>query len=153
VSCYPLRWGPTLLTTAPVPVLLGVAVALLVHPLALGVAAGLVVAAIITAARAQRVRRRTLTILDDGLEVQRDSYALHIPWANVTGVRHRRLQGLLAVEELIVTNALVIERDSRGKAAAPPAKLTGSPALSRVQVSLYDQNWRQGPIGKHLPTD
>jgi hypothetical protein len=150
VSRYPLRWGPTLLSTAPVPILLGVAVALLLRPLALGVAGGLVVAVIITAVRAQRVRRRTLTITEDGLEVQRDSYALDIAWGNITGVRNRRLQGLLPVEELIVTDARIIERDSRGKPVAPPAKLAGSPALGRVQVSLYDTDWRHGPIGDRL---
>ena len=150
MSRYPLRWVPTLLSTAPVPILLGVAVALLLRPLALGIAGGVVVAAIITAVRAQRVRRRTLTITEDGLQVQRDSYALDIPWTNITGTRSRRLQGMLPVEELIVTDARIIERDSRGKAAAPSSKLAGSPALTRVQVSLYDKNWRSGPIGERL---
>ncbi len=145
-----LRWIPALVTSLPVPLLLGIALGLTIHDRALGIPIAVLAAALLAGAQLYRVRLRTLTILGDGLEVQRDSYALHIPWDSITGLQHRRAQGVLPVDELTFTDASLIARDSRGRPAKPPAKLSQSAALHRVQVSLYDARWEQGPIGDQL---
>ena len=49
--------------------------------------------------RFDRVRQRTLTIEPGGLEVQRDRYAMQIPWESVTGVQQRKLWELLEERE------------------------------------------------------
>lgn len=113
---------------------------------------GLVVAAVLATTRVIRVRQRSLTVTEDGLEVQRDRYALQVPWASFTGVEHRRLQGLIPVEELVASSSVVIPRLSNGKPGSVPKALQAQsdPAPTRIQVSSYDRNWRAGPIGDRL---
>ncbi|MFD6177867.1 MULTISPECIES: hypothetical protein [unclassified Isoptericola] len=97
-----------------------------------------------------RARRRTLTVSDDGLAVQRDRYRLQVPWDHVTGVARRRHQLLLVVDELQVRDPEILALDSRGRATVLPPGLGAHPATTRIQVSLYDLDWRDGPVGAHL---
>jgi len=98
----------------------------------------------------RRVRRRTLTVSNEGLEVQRDQYRLRVSWDDVTGTALRRHQLLFNVDELHVRNAQVLALDANGRATTPPDRLAGHPATTRIQVSLFDAHWRTGPIGKYL---
>ena len=99
----------------------------------------------------RRVRARTLTIDDDGLTVQRDAYRLVVPWGAVTGVERRRHQRVFDVEELVVSEARVVALDRRGKETeVVPDEVGDHPALKRVLVSAYDEDWREGPIGEQL---
>lgn len=54
---------------------------------------------------------------------------------------------LSEVEELICSGARVEAIDSRGQASSVPKALRGHRALSRAMVSLYEKDWRSGPIG------
>lgn len=99
----------------------------------------------------RRMRGRTLTVDDDGLTVQRDAYRLVVPWPAVTGVERRRHQRVFDVEELVVSEAQVVALDRRGKGTeVVPDEVGDHPALKRVLVSAYDEDWRDGPIGEHL---
>ena len=90
----------------------------------------------------------------DGLEVQRDTYRLLVPWPAVAAVQHRRHQLVVAVEELVVKSAEVVPLDHRGRSTSLDTELIAQhPAASRVMVSLYDKQWRRGPIGERLRRD
>ncbi len=147
---FQLRWSIAAGTTAVLPVLLGAVIAVTLRPVGLGVGLGVAVALAFGVTAARRVRRRTLTVFANGLTVQRDKYALTAPWSAVTGVRQRKLQGLLPVDELVLSESTVLPRDSRGRPSTVPAGLAGHPALLRIQVSLYDRDWRAGLIGAEL---
>lgn len=126
----------------------------LVGLLWLGAGVGFFVAAALFVLNYRRVRRRTLTVNSDGLEVQRDQYRLIVPWTAISGVQHRRHQRVMAVEELVVTGADVVPLDYRGESTSLPQQLlAGHPAPTRVMVSLYDKDWREGPIGDRLRQD
>ena len=129
------------------PVVCGALVALVLRPVVLGISLALVFALVFGSISVMRVRRRTLTVYDDVLVVQRDKYRLVVPWSGVTAVQSRRHQRLMDVEELVCSDARVEAIDSRGRASALPKGLQGHPALSRVMVSLYSKDWRSGPIG------
>ncbi|GAB3658218.1 hypothetical protein GCM10027596_14290 [Nocardioides korecus] len=147
---FRIRWPVALGTSLPVPVALGALLGLVIRPVALGVLEGVVLAAVFGLLGVLRVRRRTLTVHDDVLVVQRDQYRLVVPWASVTGVQRRRHQRVMAVEELVCSGARVEAVDSRGRTSRLPEKLTGHPALTRVMVSLYAEDWRSGPIGERV---
>lgn len=98
----------------------------------------------------RRARRRTLTVLPNGLEVQRDHYRLMIPWDHITAIRRRRHQLFLSVEELVFHDAEVIALDANDRPTKPPKRLQGHPATTRIAVDLYDARWRQGPIGERV---
>lgn len=120
----------------------------------LGVTIGLIAAVAVFTLNYRRVRRRTLTVTPDGLEVQRDKYRLVLPWSAVSKVQHRRHQRVMTVEELVISNASVAALDHRGRPTTLPHHLMRShPAPTRVMVSLYDKSWRQGPIGERLRQD
>lgn len=94
-----------------------------------------------------RVRRRTITVFDDVLVVQRDQYRLVVPWQGIRAIQRRRHQKLMNVEEFVCSGGHVEAVDSRGRASTLPQGLEQHPALTRVMVSIYAKNWRQGPIG------
>jgi hypothetical protein len=98
----------------------------------------------------RRIRRRTLTVSDAGLEVQRDEYAMVAGWDQVVGVERSRHPYLIPGDELVLSGSEVIPRGSTGKATTLPASLSGHPATRRIQISLYDKAWRDGPVGAHL---
>jgi len=126
----------------------------LVGLLWLGAGIGLFAAAAVFAFNYRRVRRRTLTVKREGLEMQRDQYRLIVPWTAIKGVQHRRHQRVMAVEELLVAGADIVPLDYRDQSTTLPQQLVaGHPAPTRVMVSLYDKDWREGPIGDRLRQD
>ncbi|MGN6637197.1 MAG: hypothetical protein ACTHJ6_17285 [Oryzihumus sp.] len=126
-TTYPLRWPVALTRAFLVPGLGGVVVASVVDPWPIGLLLGLALAASFGALALARARHRTLTVTTDGLLLQLDSDALEARWEEVTGIRRRRLGGLLRVEEL-----------------------TLGERRRTVPVSLYDKAWRDGRIGDQL---
>jgi hypothetical protein len=150
VLTYRIRWTWAVATSATLPAVLGLATAVLIRPTWVGCVVGIALTVALTAPSLRRVRRRTLTVSDAGLEVQRDSYAMRVGWDQVVGVRQRRHQRLIPVDELVLSGSDLIPRSSTGKANTLPASLPAHPAARRIQVSLYNKAWRDGPIGNHL---
>jgi hypothetical protein len=154
VHRYRLRSAVAVSTCATAPVALFLTCLVLsglVGLLWLGAAVGFFAAAAVFTLNYRRVRRRTLTVKPEGLEVQRDQYRLLVPWTAINGVQHRRHQRVMAVEELVVTGADVVPLDNRDQSTSLPQQLlAGHPAPTRVMVSLYDKDWREGPIGDRL---
>jgi hypothetical protein len=72
---------PRILLPSVVPILLF----MLMRPLVLALPAMLVLLAFRTWSMV-RVSRRTLTVTDDGVQLQRDRYRLDAPWRAVVGV-------------------------------------------------------------------
>ena len=125
-TSYPLRWPIALTRAFLAPGLGGVVVAVLVDPWPVGLLLGLALGGSFGALTLSRVRRRTLTVTADGLRLQLDDDALEARWEEVTGIRRRRLGGVLPVEELTLGDS------------------------QTVPVSLYDKAWRDGPVGEQL---
>jgi len=150
VTTLPARWTIALGTSVPTALLLLVSLSVVVKPAAVGVGLGAAFSAVAAGTSIARVRRRSLSVSETGLEVQRDKYVLTAPWSAVVGVAHRRIWGLLAVDELLLAHSHPVGRSSKGRAVAVPRRLPGHPASRRIQVSVYDKAWRQGPIGDHL---
>jgi MFS superfamily sulfate permease-like transporter len=147
---YRIRWPIVIGTTVPAPLIVGIVVAVVVRPVALGVAVGVLAAGFFAVSSSRRMRRRWLEIDDDGLRVQRDRYALEASWADATSVSARKVLGILPVEELFLSERTLIARASNDKDVVFPPKLPEYLATRRVQVNLYDKNWRTGPIGDQL---
>jgi hypothetical protein len=141
-------------TSAVAPTLcglaLGLCLTLVIDPAWVGVVVGFVVALVMGSQIMIRVRRRTLTVFDDVLVVQRDQYRLIVPWQGIRAVQRRRHQMLMNVEELVCSGSQVEAVDSRGRASSLPHGLEQHPALTRVMVSLYAKDWSQGPIGERV---
>lgn len=153
-SPYPLtvnqlhiRWPVAIGSSATVPVVSGVLIAVVLRPVTLGLVVAVAFAVAVGSISVIRVRRRTLTVYDDALVVQRDKYRLVVPWSGVTAVQRRRHQRVMDVEELVCSGARVEAVDSRGRASRLPKGLEAHPALSRVMVSLYSEDWKSGPVG------
>jgi len=151
VAIYRIRWPWALATSAGAPVILGVMIALLIQPVWFGATVGSTFMIAMTALTLRKVRRRTLTVTDSGLEVQRDRYALIVGWDDVARARRRRHQLVVPVEELVLSGSEVVARSSNGKSTSLPPALTGHPATRAILISLYDKGWRRGPIGDHMP--
>lgn len=147
---YRIRWPFALATSATVPLLLGVFTAVFVHPAWIGTVLGLVLACSFTAPGLARVRSRTLTVSDSGLQVQHDKYMLSAPWDSVIGVERRKLLGVIPVEELSVPMSELMARSSGGESTTLPARLAEDPSVRRIRISFYDKHWRDGPVGGHL---
>lgn len=148
-TTYRLRWPIALLQAFLVPGVGGLLVALVVQPWPIGLTLGLALAASFGGLTLARARRRTLTVSDAGLAVQRDRYALSARWEEVTGIQRRRHQGV-AVDELVLGHSTLVARTSTGREQDLPGDLEGHPATTRIQVSFYDKEWRDGPIGEQL---
>lgn len=131
------------------PSMVAVLLLLLVRPLVLALPAVLVLLAFGTWSML-RASRRALTLTDDGLQLQRDTYRLEAPWHMVVGVDRGRRRGLLRADELILADSRITALDHRNETTTLPKRLQGHPATSRVQVSLYDRDWASGPIGEYL---
>ena len=96
--------------SAPVAIALGcflLVIGLFQQPW-LGATIGVVLASAEFALSFRRVRRRTVTVTAEGLEVQRDKYRLLVPWPAIAKVQRRRHQLVVAVDELVVTGADVV---------------------------------------------
>ena len=148
---YRIRRSVAIASSASVPLLCGAAIAialtLVIRPLWLCALLGLLFSLVTMTLIVSRVRRRTLTVYDDVLVVQRDQYRLIVPWQGITAVQHRRHQKMMNVEELVCSGCRVEAVDSRGRQSTLPPGLEQHPALTRVMVSLYAKEWRLGPIG------
>lgn len=147
---YRIRRSVALGSSLTVPLVCCLVVVAIIRPLTLGIAVGLGFAVAMTVANYTRVRRRSLTVSAEGLEVQRDTYGMFVPWPGVLRIQRRRHQWLFDVEELVVTDSRLLGRDSRGRPRALPEKLHQHPAGQRILLSLYDKEWRRGPIGEQL---
>ena len=147
----PIRWPVAVLSSLTIPVVSGLLCLVFLRPLAMGAGIGLVLAVAILLPACGRIRRRTLQVDASGLTVQRDTYRMRAGWDDVVGVQRRRHQGLLVVDELVLADSSLEAVDSRGRPSTIPDDLPGQPATRRVMVSLYDKEWRTGPVGEHLP--
>ncbi len=152
MTTYRIRPAVAVTTSATVPLLVVAAWVLL--GLAVDspptIVVGGLVAVLLFVRNVLRVRRRSLTVTDEALVVQRDAYRLVVPWSGVRGVQHRTHQVVMRAEELVVSGARVEEVDPRGRPTEVATQLDGHPATTRVMVSLYDRDWREGPIGRRL---
>jgi len=133
-----------------VPVIIGLIISLLIRPVWLGSTVGSTLVIALTALSLRRVRRRTLTVADSGLEVQRDKYAMIVGWNEVVRVQRRRHQLFIPVEELVLSGSKLVARSSSGKSTSLPPSLSGHPATRRILMSIYDKGWRHGPVGDHM---
>jgi hypothetical protein len=97
-----------------------------------------------------RASHRSLTITNDGIELQRDKYRLDASWDAVVGLERGRRRGLLRADELLLADSRISAVDYRGRRTTLPPGLEGHPATRRVQVNFYDGDWATGPIGEHL---
>ena len=149
VSTYRLRKPFVLLEAFLVPSVGAVLLLLTVRPLKLALAAVLVLLAI-GAWGLVRVSRRSLTVTDEGMQLQRDKYRLTAPWDAVEAVHRGRRRGLVKADELILADSWIVAIDHAGRTTALPKGVEGHPAPRRVQVSLYERDWPSGPIGQHL---
>lgn len=146
---YRIRWPWAVAASAPLPLILGVMTAVLIRPMWFAIIVE--IAFIVLGARSVRaVRRRTLTISNAGLQVQRDKYAMLVRWDQVVGVKHRVHQLAIPVDELVLSGSELIARGSNDKPTTLPASLSAHPALKGIHISLYDKAWRDGPVGDHL---
>lgn len=150
VLTYRIRWGWVMVESAPGPVVPGLATALLLRSTWFGGVAGSVLAVALAAESVLRVRRRTLNVSDAGIDVQRDKYAIFVSWDEVVAVRRRRHQRAIPVDELVLSGSRLIGRSSTGRTTTLPKSLSAHPAARRIQISLYDKAWRDGPIGFQL---
>lgn len=150
MTTYRMRWPWAVATSAGVPVIIGVIITLLIRPVWFGSTVGSTLVIALTALSLRRVRRRTLTVTDSGLEVQRDKYAMIVGWNEVARVQRRRHQLFIPVEELVLSGSELVARSSSGKSTSLPPSLSGHPATRRILMSLYDKGWRHGPVGDHL---
>ena len=150
LGTHQLRWSIALVQAFLAPGLAAVLVAAFVDPWPVGLLLGLALAASFGSPTLARARRRTLTLTTEGLELQRDRYRLSARWEDVTGIRHRRLAGFFPVEELLLGERELTARTSTGREGELPGGLVDHPASRRVQVSLYDTSWWDGPIGEQL---
>lgn len=98
----------------------------------------------------RRARRRTMTVGEDGLTVQRDKYRLFVPWSEVDSVSRQRRQLVLVVDELRARESTVIAVDARGQQTRLPRGLDQKPYARRIHLNLYDREWRDGVVGQRL---
>ncbi|NYJ76408.1 hypothetical protein [Allobranchiibius huperziae] len=145
-----IRWSVAIASSAPVAVIGAAFCVLAIPPFGLGLGAAIVFVLLAGSMSVRRVRRRTLTVHPDVLVVQRDQYRLSVPWSRVTAVQSRRHQVVMRVEELVCAGAAVDAVSSSGRPSVLPKRLEGHPALSRVMVSLYSKDWKNGPIGEKV---
>lgn len=154
VTQYRIRRSVAVLTTATIPTLWGLTIgfllAVVLDPAWIGWVVATVLALVMGLQNVRRVRRRTLTVCDDFLVVQRDQYRLIVPWHGISAIQRRRHQKMMSVEELVCLGSRVDAVDSHGRASSLPQGLDQHPALTRVMVSLYVKDWRHGPIGTKL---
>ena len=97
-----------------------------------------------------RASRRSLTVTEDGIQLQRDTYRLDASWDAVVGLERGRRRGLLRADEVLLADSRISAVDYRGRKTTLPQELEGHAATRRVQVNLYDRDWASGPIGEHL---
>ncbi|SDJ40913.1 hypothetical protein SAMN05444157_3231 [Frankineae bacterium MT45] len=151
MGVYRIRWSYAIGTSLTAPVIVGLVIVIVLRPLLLGLAVAVLLGAVNAAITVRRMRRRWMSVDEEGIQVQRDKYGLKVPWDAIVSVRRRRLQGFLQVDEFVLSHSEVVPRDSHGKQTPPPKNLDQNPeSTERIQVSVYDKNWRHGVIGETL---
>jgi hypothetical protein len=98
-----------------------------------------------------RIRRRSLVLTEKGVTVQRDGYRVHFEWTDAHAVETQRLGGLFPVDVILFRKSEAEPIDSKGRTrAVVPAKVYKVGADRRLQISVYDAAWREGPVGSAL---
>ncbi|GAB3057249.1 hypothetical protein GCM10027053_18660 [Intrasporangium mesophilum] len=149
MKTYRLRKPIALLESFLLPTVMSALTLVVVRPLAFALPVVLVLLAF-GAWTLRRVSRRTLTVTEDGMQLQRDNYRLEAPWHAVVGVERGRRRGLVTADELALAESTIVALDHRGNTTTLPQGLVGHPATRRVQVSLYDRDWAASPLGERL---
>ncbi|SOD72493.1 hypothetical protein SAMN05892883_1884 [Jatrophihabitans sp. GAS493] len=151
MGVYRIRWSYAIGTSLTAPVIVGLVIVLVLRPFVLGFTVAVILGAVNAGITVRRMRRRWMSVDEVGIQVQRDKYGLKVPWDAIQSVRRRRLQGFLQVDEFVLSHSEIVPRDSHGHDVAPPKNLGENPeSTERIQVSVYDKNWRHGVIGETL---
>jgi len=93
-----------------------------------------------------RLRKSSLAVTDEGLIVDRIKYRLHVRWADFEGVNPEKWMGLVRTEALVF-------RPGRFEPALSPGfqrRLIARGCDRVIRISVYDADWRTGPIGQRL---
>lgn len=146
---YRLRKPIALLESFLLPSVLSVLVLLVVRPFVFALPVVLVLLAF-GAWTLRRVSRRTLTVTEAGIQLQRDNYRLEAPWHAIVDVERGRRRGLVTADELALAESTIIALDRNDNTTKLPQGLASHPATRRVQVSVYDRDWATSPLGERL---
>lgn len=145
---YRPRWSMALFSAGIGAVFLIVAAVLLGllvgNPTGVTVGVAVLVAVAYALLVVRRVRRRSLTVTEDGMVAQRDAYRVTVKWADFVGVETKRLGALYPVDVMTFSEGAV---EARGQV---PSKIHKIGADRRIQVGVYVADWRTGPIGALL---
>jgi len=144
------RWKIAVFISSWLPLLGAAFIATFVRPIDTRLVIAILVLVVSPLPTIRRVRKRSLTVTDDGLELQRDRYALRVPWDAVSGVRRCRLQGVMAVDELQLADSTLIGRNSRGRNQQISPRVRKHAGARCIHISIYDKDWRDGRIGTEL---
>ena len=149
MKTYRLRKPIALLESFLVPIVMSAVTLVVVRPFAFALPVVLVLLGF-GAWTLRRVSRRTLTVTEDGIRLQRDNYRLETPWHAIVGVERGRRRGLVTADELALAESTIIALDRHDNTTTLPQGLAGHPATRRVQISLYDHDWAASPLGERL---
>ncbi|MFF0309240.1 hypothetical protein ACFYSC_17575 [Streptosporangium sp. NPDC004379] len=96
-----------------------------------------------------KVRRRSLTVTEEGMISQRDTFRVAVNWADFVGVQSERIGGLYSVDVMTFSVGAVEPVDVKGRRRkAVPPKVHTIGADRRIQVGVYASDWHTGPIGE-----
>ncbi len=96
-----------------------------------------------------KVRRRSLTVTEEGMIAQRDTFRVAVNWADFVDVQPKRIAGLYSVDVMTFSVGAVEPVDVRGRRRkAVPPKVHAIGADRRIQVGVYVPDWRIEPIGE-----
>lgn len=150
---YRPRWslaffsgGVSAAVLALVYCLLAVALGL---PAGLTAAVAVIVSAVYLLLVVVKVRRRSLTVTEEGMIAQRDAFRVAVKWVDFVDVQSKRLGGLYPVDIMTFSVGAVEPVDGRGRRRKRiPPKVHTIGADRRIQVGVYAPDWRTGPIGE-----
>jgi hypothetical protein len=142
-SALRVRWELAALSALIPAALFGTAFGLVTLSALPGAVSGVTLFAVLTLI----ARRRNLELTADGLIVDRGSYRISGRWADVSGVERRR-RGLLVADELVFSSTHLEFAPKASERFRQRVLAAG--ADKRVQISVYQRNWRKGPIGAAL---
>ncbi|GAA3522204.1 hypothetical protein FHR32_000959 [Streptosporangium album] len=150
---YRPRWSLAFFSGGVGAVVLAVVYCLLA--IALGLPANLMATVTVTVSVVyllfivMKVRRRSLTVTEEGMIAQRDTFRVAVSWADFVDVQPRRIGGLYPVDVMTFSVGAVEPVDVRGRRRkAVPPKVHTIGADRRIQVGVYAPDWRTGPIGE-----
>ncbi|WP_326819787.1 hypothetical protein [Streptosporangium sp. NBC_01756] len=150
---YRPRWSLAFFSGAVGAIMLAVVYCLLALVLGLPANATAVVAMAVSVAYLlfimAKVRRRSLTVTEQGMIAQRDTFRATVNWADFIDAQPERIGGLYPVDVMTFSVGAVEPVDVKGrrrKAVSPRIQTIG--ADRRIQVGVYTSDWRAGPIGE-----